>query len=118
MKKDSIIFLLHILDSILLIEKYIKNKNKKTFVKDSVRQDAVVRRLEVIGEAVKNLPSSFKKKYKDVPWQQASDMRNFLIHEYFGVNSEVVYKTIKSDLPKFKKQIKKILKEYEQKALV
>lgn len=61
--------------------------------------------MEIIGEAVKNLPSGFKKQFPDIPWRKVSDMRNFLIHEYFGVDIRLVYETAKERLPEFKKQI-------------
>jgi len=69
----------------------------------------VIRRLEIIGEAVKNLPADFKKKKSSIPWQNIAGMRDFLIHEYFGVDLDLVWQTVKKDLPEFKKQILKLL---------
>ena len=69
----------------------------------------MIRRLEIIGEAVKNLPADFKKKKSSIPWQNIAGMRDFLIHEYFGVDLDLVWQTVKKDLPEFKKQILKLL---------
>lgn len=74
-------------------------------------KDAIIRRLEIIGEAVKNIPDDFKDKHPDVPWKEIAGMRDILIHEYFGVNLERVWKTAKEDLPEFKKTVSEILKE-------
>jgi len=89
MKKDSQIFLSHILESIDWIEKYIAGLKRDDFFEDKKIQDAVMRRLEIIGEAVKNLSANFKKKYNFIPWQKIAGMRDFLIHEYFGVDVDL-----------------------------
>ena len=86
MKKDPKVFLVHILESIQLIEEYSKNVTAAKFHKNRAVQDAIIRRLEIIGEAVKNLPVSFKTKCPDVPWKQMAGMRDVLIHEYFDVD--------------------------------
>jgi len=109
-KKDPIIFLKHILESIEAIEKYSKNLSEEAFLKSSEKQDATIRRLEIIGEAVKNLPDEYKKKHPDVGWGRAMGTRNILIHHYFGVDLEIVWDTATKSLPQFKKQIKSLLK--------
>lgn len=117
-RKDPIVYLLHIQESIGILEKYLLAKSSAQFNASLELQDAVMRRLEIVGEAVKKLPLAFKKKYPLVPWRQAADMRNFLIHEYFGVNIKLVWHTVKNDLPKFRKQINEIIKENKQKVAV
>ena len=82
MKKDPKIFLEHILESIRNIEKYTESFTKKQFLKNLQLQDAVTRRLEIIGEAVKNLPKDIKDKNREVPWRKISGTRDILIHEY------------------------------------
>ena len=109
MKKDPKIFIEHILESIEDIEKYTKGQTKEKFSKAKMMQDAVMRKLEVIGEAVKNLPASFKKKYPKIAWREIAGMRDILIHEYFGVNINVVWSTVKKDIPKFKKEIEELV---------
>ena len=71
----------------------------------------MLRRLEIIGEAVKNIPDDFRAKYPDIPWRQIAGMRDVLIHAYFGVNLRRVWKVIKEDLPEIKLKILKILDE-------
>jgi len=85
MKKDTKIFLEHILESINLIEEYMQDKTKTEFLETKQLQDAVIRRIEIIGEAVKNIPDDIKEKYKDIPWRNIMGMRDILIHQYFGV---------------------------------
>lgn len=111
MAKDPKIYLEHIIESIDVIEKYAKGQTLDSFLHAPKDQDAIIRRIEIIGEAVKNLAEDFKGKYPDVPWQDAADMRNILIHEYFVVDVKTVWDTVNNDLPKLKQQIQKILKK-------
>lgn len=109
MTKETSVFLKHILESIELIEKRIQGVTYKTFVNDVDLQDMVIRRLEIIGEAVRNLPEKFRKTHSDIDWTNPADMRSMLIHGYFQVDLEVVWDTISNDLPPFKKQIENLL---------
>ena len=107
--KDPNIFLDHILESIVEIKKNTNNLTKNKFIKSVPIQDAVIRRLEIIGEATKNLPSLLKNKNADIPWKKIAGLRDVLIHGYFSIDLDLVWKIIKKDLPKLKKQIEKIL---------
>ena len=109
MKKDPKVFLAHILDSIHLIEEYSKNLTQAKFHKNRPLQDAIIRRLEIIGEAVKNLPNPFKTKYPDIPWKQIAGMRDILIHEYFDVDLALTWKVVKQELPLIKKKLSAIV---------
>ena len=111
--KESQIFFEHILDSIEHIERYTKNLTKRTFLefRQEKTQDAVLKRIEIIGEAVRNLPDKLKQEHPNIPWLDIMDMRNKLIHEYFGVDLELVWEVVKKDLPILKKQIEELLKE-------
>lgn len=109
MTKEPLIFLQHILDSIELIEKRMENITYKHFMEDIDLQDMVIRRLEIIGEAVRNLPKEFREKHSGIKWQDPADMRSVLIHGYLNVDLNIVWDTIRKDLPEFKKQIKKLL---------
>ena len=113
MKKEPLIFLEHILKSIERIKKFTKNINKENIEKDELIQSAVIRQIEIIGEAVKNLPIEFIAKYPYIEWREIAGMRDQLTHHYFGVDLEIVWKTIKEDLPKLKENISKIIKEEE-----
>ena len=109
MKKETKIFLGHILDSIEIIEKHSKKMTKEKFSKDLKTQDAVIRRIEIIGEAARNISADFRKSHRETEWKEIAGMRDKLIHEYFGVDIDVVWKTLKKDIPKLKKQILKLL---------
>lgn len=111
MKKDPNVFIGHILDSICEIENYTERLSKTEFSASKMAQDAVIRRIEIIGEAVKNLPANFKVKHKEIPWRDIAGMRDILIHEYFGVNINVVWKTIKEDVPLLKEKISILAKQ-------
>ena len=104
-KRESHLYIEDIKDFIDRIEEYTKNISFDDFCKDRKTIDAVVRNLSVIGEAVQNLPEETKLKYSDIPWNEIAGMRNKIIHEYFGVDEEILWKTIKEDLPAFKTQV-------------
>ncbi len=111
MKKDPKIFLEHILESVKEIERNIKGMAEDDFFDSTTIQDAVVRRLEIIGEAVKNLPDSFKNKYPKIPWKKIAGTRDVLIHEYFGVDADLVWKIANKNIPQLKKQISELNKK-------
>lgn len=109
--RDVRLFLTDVLEAIQKIDSYTGKMTYKEFVEDEKTKDAVLRNLEVIGEAVKNIPDDIKGGYSDIDWKGASGMRDKLIHEYFGVSFLVVWETVKNDLPTLKHGVEKILKE-------
>lgn len=109
MNKNPQVFLKHILESIGWIENNVKGVSKEEFLTNVPVQDAVIRRMEIIGEAIKNLSDDFKDKYPNVSWQDISDMRNKLIHGYFGVDINLVWNVIQKDIPTLKNQVREIL---------
>ena len=113
MKRDTRVYLDDILESIKQIEKYTKEISKTEFFRSTQIQDAVVRRLEIIGEAIKHITKNVKEKHTEIKWRESAGMRDIMIHEYFGVKLDRVWNTVKKDLPKFKKQIENLLKESE-----
>ena len=78
-------------------------------MRDPKTQDAVLRNLEVVGEAARHITKETKKNYSEIPWRQIVDMRNKVIHEYFGVDLKILWKTVQEDIPYLEKEIKKIL---------
>ena len=109
MERDEA-FIKHIRDAIKNIEEYIQGIGKEEFLdeKNKMVRNAVVREFEIIGEATKRLSEELKNLNPDLPWRDIEGMRNKLIHEYFGVDMAVVWKTIESDLPILKKVVEKI----------
>lgn len=110
MIKDPAVFLKHILESINWIESDIKGFSKEDFFKNVPIQDAVFRRLEIIGEAIRNLPDDFKQSNPQTPWQDIMDTRNKLIHDYFGLDLDLVWGIVKNDIPPLKLQVEEMLK--------
>ncbi len=110
-KKDPQIFLRHIMESIEQIEDYLHNVLKIQFMDSPQLQDSVLRRIEIIGEAVKNIPDDFKEHHPDVPWQKIAGMRDKIIHEYFNVDLPLVWSTAKKNIPELKEQIDKLLED-------
>ena len=113
MKRDYKLYVKDILESILKIEEFVGDTGYKEFVKDDKTSSAVVRKLEIIGEASKNIPEEIRSKYKEIPWSDIAKMRDKIIHFYFGVDYEIVWKVIKERLPTLKGQIERLLKEME-----
>ncbi len=106
MKRDYRLYIDDIIEAIQKIKKYSKGLSFEEFSKDHMVIDATVRNFEIIGEAVKHISQKVRSKYKNIPWAAMAGMRNKLIHEYFGVNVKVLWKTIEEDLPKLKPLIK------------
>lgn len=111
--KDPAILLRHISDSIEKLEEYSKGKTFADFESDTAFQDAVMRRLQIIGEAAKGLPDSFKSRHKRIEWKEAAAMRDILTHQYFVVDLKVVWETLKKDIPALKKGVSELLKEMQ-----
>ncbi len=113
MKKDVIVFMRHIMEAVERIEDYTKHMSKEDFISAVQVQDAVIRRIEIIGEAAKNVPHDFRKKHSSLPWSEMVRTRDKLSHGYFGVDLELTWDIVKNDLPALKGKIKKILEEAE-----
>lgn len=101
--KDNTLYLAHIRDAIDKIESYISDVNYDEFASNNMMIDAVVRQLAIIGEATNNLSDDFRKKHSEIPFRDAIDMRNILIHNYTDVNIKIVWETCKKNLPELKR---------------
>ena len=112
MKKDPKIFLGDILESIEIIEEYTKDISEDDFFDNLQIQDAVVRRIGIIGEAVKNLPISFRNKHLNIPWKKIAGTRDVIIHDYSGLDIDLVWGIIKKEAPILKKQILELLEKH------
>jgi len=112
--KDDLIFLEHILESIYNIESFSKRLSKEFFLKNRLKQSAIIRELEIIGEAVKNISNEFRNKNPNIEWNKIAGFRDKMIHHYFGVSLERVWIVIKDDLPNLKNKILEIKKDLEK----
>jgi uncharacterized protein with HEPN domain len=108
MIKSDLAYIEHILDCIRKINEFSKGLSLKEFRKNELVQDAVIRNIEIIGEASKKISSDTKQTYYKIPWKEIAGMRDKLIHDYLGVDVDVVWKTIKTDIPILEKFISEI----------
>lgn len=99
----------HILDAIDEVEAYTKNSTLAKFLENSMMRFASVKQIEIIGEAANYLTNETKEKFSSVEWGQITGMRHILVHEYFGIDAELVWQVIMNDLPVLKKTIKEII---------
>ena len=105
-KRNDALYIKDILEAIKNIKEYSKNLSFKKFSNNQMVIDAVVRNFEIIGEAAKNLSKKTKASISEIPWQDITGMRNKIIHEYFGVDLEIIWQTIQESLPDFEKAIR------------
>lgn len=109
--KRSLMYLTDILESMERIEKYIQGVDYETFQSNQMLTDAVIRNLEVIGEAARNVSDEIRKKYTEIPWRNMIGLRNILIHHYFGIDESIVWEVIKTNLPEAKPHILRAIQE-------
>jgi uncharacterized protein with HEPN domain len=103
-------FIEDIITAMNKIQIYTKDMNYETFVENEIVLDAVIRNLEIIGEASKNIPENIRSKYPEIPWNRMIGLRNIAIHEYFGIDTTIIWKIITENLPATKPLIIKLLK--------
>ena len=110
-KKSDLIFVEHVLESIEAIEEFSKEMTKEKLAVNRLNRNAIIRELEIIGEAVKNISDTTKERYKSVLWREIAGTRDKMIHHYFGIDLEIVWDIIKIELPILKKEMLKIKEE-------
>lgn len=102
MTRDLRLYVEDILASLDRVEQYTRGLDEQSFVENVQAQDAVLRRLEVMGEAVKNIPPAVRSRYPEIPWRSIAGLRDVLIHQYFGVNLHRTWLVVKENLPTIK----------------
>ena len=108
-KSDDTGRLNHIYDAIARIDAYTSGVEKAAFLKNSMMQDAVMRQIEIIGEAARYISDEFQEKHAELPWFQMRGIRNKIVHDYLEINVDVIWDTVKNDLPPLKAQVQKLL---------
>ena len=107
--RDYRLFLKDVINAMEAIESFVEGMDFEDFVEDDKTSSAVIRKFEIIGEAVKHIPEWVKEKYPDIPWKEMAGMRDRLIHAYFGIDFRLVWDTIKHDVPELKSRLLEIL---------
>ena len=114
MKKKVSDYLEDIIEAMENAMDFIRGMSYEEFVKDTKTVYAVIRAIEIIGEAVKNIPEDVRSKYPEIPWRAMAGMRDKVIHAYFGVKLERVWEVVKRDIPNLKPKFERILEELKE----
>ena len=114
MKEEFLDYVEDVIEAMDDAVSFVEGVKREDLVKDRKTIYAVVRALEIIGEAVKRIPDGVRDRYPQIPWKDMAGMRDKLIHEYFGVNIKRVWKTVKEDIPNLKPLFEKILKDFQK----
>ena len=104
-KRDPLILVEDVRAAIGKIERYIATLDHDQFLADEMRQDAVARNLEIIGEVVRQMPEDFKQAHANVPWPQIAGLRNRIVHDYFGLDWEIIWHVLQNELPELKTRL-------------
>ena len=109
MKKDDSVYLHHIMDALVQIEHYMDNVSHEEFFSSRLLQDGVIRQLEVMGEAARNLSEDLRNEHPEIPWRQMVGLRNRMIHAYFNVDLQIIWEIVQGDIPDLLQKMKQIL---------
>lgn len=105
-KRDPLVLLEDITVAIQKIGRYTSQMDRDAFLEDELVTDAVARNLEIIGEATRQLPEEFRRNHPEVPWTQIAGLRNRIVHDYFGLDLEIIWEIIQHDLPELEKHVR------------
>ena len=106
------VYLEDILESAEMIGSYLSDLSEGSFYNSTEKQDAVLRRIQIIGEAAKHIPAEYRKKWSQVPWKDIAGMRDIIVHEYFGITLGMIWKTAIEDIPELEHQVRQIIKQF------
>lgn len=113
-KRTPLVYLEDILEACNNIQKYVSSADEDDFTENQMIVDAVVRNLEIIGEAAKNLPDSVREKKSSIEWRKIQGLRNILIHEYFGVDLEILRDIVKNKIPELQTEVRDITNDFQR----
>jgi uncharacterized protein with HEPN domain len=111
--KDDLVYIRHIMDAIVKIERYV-SAGRDQYLAESMRHDAVMRELEIVGEATKQLSTGFRESHSHVPWRDIAGLRDVICHDYMGIELDVVWEITQKNLPTLKQQIQSILDDMNE----
>jgi len=114
MKREVVDFINDILDGMNKAMKFVEGMSYEEFIRDDKTVFAVIRAIEVIGEAAKKIPEDVRARYPDIPWRGIAGMRDKVIHEYFGVDLKIVWQTVSRAIPEVKPSFEKMLRDLER----
>ncbi len=113
-KREWKFFIFDISDSVNKILRFVSDLNRRDFFSDDKTFDAVMRNLEIIGEAAKKIPADIKEKYAEIEWKKIAGLRDIVVHEYFGIDEDIIWDVIENKIPELKENIEKIIKYLER----
>ncbi len=111
MRRDDHVYVRHILDAVDKIRMYVADYSQSTFLESTLIQDGVIRQMEIMGEASRRISPDTRMQHPDIPWREMAAMRNKLIHDYFGIDLQLVWTTVQEELPKVRASLVRVLKD-------
>ncbi len=118
MKRDYRLYLRDILAAMRSIDQFVAGLDYDGFADDEKSSSAVVWKLQIIGEASKNIPQHLRRRHPDIPWKEMAGMRDRIAHSYFGIDLEIVWKVVKKRLPEIQTRVETMLSELDQESLL